>query len=577
VNVFKFREELIKDYESFSRSFTRIRARDIQAFADRTYDSGHFWPDPLIQLNPSFAPGRTVKQLVGDGVLHRECAAIFRTDKAKGNPGKSIRLHQHQEEAVLTAQHGESYVLTTGTGSGKSLSYFIPIVDAVLKERGAGGARGPIRAIVVYPMNALCNSQREELKKFLFAGYGEGSEPVSFGRYTGQENSEERERLANNPPDILLTNFMMLELLITRQDDLDRSIIKAASGLRFLVLDELHTYRGRQGADVALLVRRVRERLNPALLCIGTSATMASEGDAASRREVVVSVATKLFGAQVTAANVITETLRRVTPERTQFDASELKAAIEQDLLQVPDYEALRSHILASWVESRLGLAYEEGKWVRAKPISLKDAAEALARESGTDPALCVERLKHFLLLAYNTRDASNRSLFAFRLHQFISGAGSLFATLEPEGSRYLTVFGQQYMPGDRDRRLFNAVFCRECGQEYFPVWATAPSGVLQAIEPRELGDVAQEDEDQRWGYFMPDPTRQWVPEDLERAFPEGWLEIRRDELAVKPWARRNMPRAMMSWGIGSTMTCAAVGGSQTQTSNSSAFCGSTT
>jgi hypothetical protein len=166
----------------------------------------------------------------------------------------------------LFALAGESYVLTTGTGSGKSLSYFIPIVDACLKAKKADPTPRT-RAIVIYPMNALANSQLEELKKFL------GSDPatrgVSFGRYTGQESDEDRQAMDATPPDILLTNFMMLELLMTRQNDIDKAVMRNAKGLRFLVLDELHTYRGRQGADVALLVRRVREALSDNLICIG--------------------------------------------------------------------------------------------------------------------------------------------------------------------------------------------------------------------------------------------------------------------------------------------------------------------
>ena len=88
-----------------------------------------------------------------------------------------------------------------------------------------------------------------------------------------------------NPPDILLTNFMMAELLLTRQDSIDSQVIANANGLEFIVLDELHTYRGRQGADVAILVRRLRDRCTPGKdpICIGTSATMINEGDDASR------------------------------------------------------------------------------------------------------------------------------------------------------------------------------------------------------------------------------------------------------------------------------------------------------
>jgi ATP-dependent helicase YprA (DUF1998 family) len=133
-------------------------------------------------------------------------------------------------------------------------------------------------------MNALANSQFGELEKFLKAGFPEGQEPVSFKRYTGQENSRERDAIMANPPDILLTNYVMLELILTRPQE-RRSLIKAAQGLKFLVLDELHTYRGRQGSDVALLLRRVRETLKSEnMLMVGTSATMGGGRSLQARR-----------------------------------------------------------------------------------------------------------------------------------------------------------------------------------------------------------------------------------------------------------------------------------------------------
>src|SRR5690349_11522704 len=127
-------------------------------------------------------------------------------------------------------------------------------------------------------MNALANSQENELKKFLQIGYENGKGPVTFARYTGQENDERRQQIIAHPPDILLTNYVMLELLMTRPHE--KKLMEQARGLRFLVLDELHTYRGRQGADVALLMRRVRDRVEAehALQFVGTSATLASGG-----------------------------------------------------------------------------------------------------------------------------------------------------------------------------------------------------------------------------------------------------------------------------------------------------------
>lgn len=135
------------------------------------FAEGVQWPDPLLSLNPSFASGGSVPDLVDKGLLHAECARIFRRKSDRHDLGRDpIVLHQHQREAVDVAKTGRSYVLTTGTGSGKSLAYIVPIVDAVLRERDARGGQRRPGAIVAYPMNPLANSQLGELEKFLQFG-----------------------------------------------------------------------------------------------------------------------------------------------------------------------------------------------------------------------------------------------------------------------------------------------------------------------------------------------------------------------------------------------------------------------
>lgn len=543
MNVFDFRDRVIGEYEAFSRSFSKFHAKDIKTFVDAIYEGQHFCPSPLIQLNPSFVPGRTVEQLVSEKILDSECTKIFRIGKDSENLGFTLPLHKHQDEAIGIAQRGESYVLTTGTGSGKSLSYFIPIVDAILKEKKAGNEGKRIRAIIIYPMNALCNSQLEELEKFLCVGYGKNQQPVTFGRYTGQEKEEERQAMSINPPDIILTNFMMLELLMTRQNELDKAIVRAAVGLRFLVLDELHTYRGRQGADVAILVRRVRQAFNANLLCVGTSATMATDGDASDRKAKVSEVAGRLFGADVHPENVITETLQQVTPDNTEINGSILKSVIEQGVPDSASYDELRQHPISIWVELNLGLAKEAGKWVRAVPKTINDAAVLLTEKTRIGETECRDYLTRFLLLSYNTRNENGKSLFAFRLHQFVSGAGDLFTTLESAGTRYLTVDGQLFKPGDRSKKLFNTVYCRECGQEYYPVWGTIQAQTIQGIEPRNLDEKTHEDEDVRHGFFMPDTTGKWDDTVNEDNYPEDWIEYHRDDPRLKATFRKYQPK----------------------------------
>ena len=271
MNVFELRDRLVDDYRNYTRSFIKIRDPRIKEFVDGHLGAEGFWPEPLLQLNPAFQPGGTIDDLVAEGVLSDECSRIFRYRKSpEDHRGSQLLLHRHQRDAILKAHQGKHYVLTTGTGSGKSLAYIVPIVDRVLRS---GSGRG-IQAIIVYPMNALANSQHEELAKFIDAAYPQGEAPVRFARYTGQERGEAREALRGSPPDVLLTNYMMLELMLTRRED--REVVRAAQGLRFLVFDELHTYRGRQGADVALLIRRCRHAFGNDVICVGTSATMAA-------------------------------------------------------------------------------------------------------------------------------------------------------------------------------------------------------------------------------------------------------------------------------------------------------------
>lgn len=163
MNVFQLRDQVIADYAGYVQSFLAIADEGIKRYVQDEFDRGRLWPDPLVQLNPSFAPGDTIDDLVARGLLAEECRHIFRRAKEQRDGGVPLRLHRHQQDALAIARAGASYVLTTGTGSGKSLAHFVPIVDHVLRHSSRRG----IKAIVVYPMNALCNSQLKELEKYL--------------------------------------------------------------------------------------------------------------------------------------------------------------------------------------------------------------------------------------------------------------------------------------------------------------------------------------------------------------------------------------------------------------------------
>lgn len=134
MNIFDFRRQLIDDYGAYTRSFIQIRDRRVREFVHRQLDNGVLWPDPLIQLNPSFEPGASVDELVADGTLHTECGRVFRLKPEQASTGRALRLHRHQTDAIRIARDGHPYVLTTGTGSGKSMAYLPGMKPDRLRE-----------------------------------------------------------------------------------------------------------------------------------------------------------------------------------------------------------------------------------------------------------------------------------------------------------------------------------------------------------------------------------------------------------------------------------------------------------
>lgn len=544
MRAFEFDYHLISSYERFSRSFSSVRSEDLRAAIDAQYDAGRFWPDALLSLNPRYLSGPTVDDLVASGDLDEGTGRVFRFGE------KPLRFYRHQAESIAKAKSGKSFVVTTGTGSGKSLCFFVPVVDTIIRALRAGKPR-VTRAIIVYPMNALANSQMKEIEKFIGqSGLPDALKPV-VKRYTGQESQEERQRIAANPPDILLTNYMMAELLLTRQDDLDAEVVKNATGLEFIILDELHTYRGRQGADVAVLVRRLRDRCTPdrAPICIGTSATMASEGTEESRAVAVAKVATRLFGSEIGPDAVIDESLQRATDDTITLAhaTAGLADVLKQPIPTNLDDEQLRKHPLAVWAELALGL--DDGlELKRKKPIPFGDAVKRLAEDSGIDQEQCRKHLEDFLtfvsLPEYQRGGAGDEAFLAFKLHRFISGAGEIFTTLAAKPRRVLFE-GQLEDPDAPGHRLYPTRFCRNCGHEYHIVTKNEDDGHIRFL-PRNIDDTPLETEDDNEvaGYLCPVPDNDpdFAFDGELSGYPESWLEERNGIERLRSYRKKRAP-----------------------------------
>ena len=523
MTIFDLHQQVIADYRHFVESFLVIDDERAKEFLHRALgDELRLWPCFLLQLSPSYARGPTVGQLAAQGALHRTAAEIFRTPA-----GQPYHLYQHQVEAINLTCKGQSCVVTSGTGSGKSLCYFVPIIDSLLRQPDTGDR---VAALVVYPMNALVNSQLLALEN-LKEGYERRTGrpfPVTFAKYTGDTRDDEREPLRRRPPQILLTNYMMAELLLVRPED-QRFLDRAGGGLRFLVFDEVHTYRGRQGADVAMLIRRLKERCaGPGLVHIGTSATMVANRDATpqERRATVAEFAQRLFGHPFQADQVIEETLVPFT-EGGEPSRDELIAALEGPVPATLD--ELRRNPLARWVEFEFGIEQEEGgRWKRRVPRTLAEAAQRLATETGSPPASCERRLRDLLTRGGDRVREDGGRAFAFKLHQFVSQGRALFSTLEPADRREFSLEGQLQAGGGR---MFVPIkFCRVCGRDYYHV--------LRADDrflPHPIGlDSGSDDDSQHPGYLMLAPADNDWSEDR---IPDEWYDSR--GRLRQPWRDR--------------------------------------
>lgn len=267
---------------------------------------------PLLEAAAPFERGRSIAQLVDDGILHAGFAQLCSDALPWDRP-----LYLHQDTAITkVVQQQRNLIVATGTGSGKTETFLIPILDHLLRELAAGTLSQPgVRALLLYPMNALANDQLKRLRRVL-AQFPE----ITFGRYTGEtEETDSRAesrfadqfpnepRLPNEilsrralraaPPHILLTNYAMLEYLLVRPEDCELFDGETGGHWQFIVLDEAHIYDGASGIEIAMLLRRLKDRVARSepgrLRCIATSATI---GAGRADFPAAAQFATRLFG-----------------------------------------------------------------------------------------------------------------------------------------------------------------------------------------------------------------------------------------------------------------------------------------
>ena len=152
MNVFDTHRQIVADYARYIRSFINISDPEIAREVEDSLSEGRLWPQPLLQFNPAYEQAGTVEEAIASGLLHDDTRHIF----------SGYSLYRHQQQAIELGARGADFIVTSGTGSGKSLTYIGTIFNHLLANRSAKG----IVAIIVYPMNALINSQTNEFNTY---------------------------------------------------------------------------------------------------------------------------------------------------------------------------------------------------------------------------------------------------------------------------------------------------------------------------------------------------------------------------------------------------------------------------
>ena len=380
--------------------------------------------------------------------------------------------YSHQEEALKLAQKGNNIVVTTGTGSGKTECFLLPIINHLLEELHSGTLTNAVRAIIIYPMNALANDQMKRLRRIF-----DSCPEITFGLYIGNTRHQQKAALAdyrnlhrcdpiinekisrevmqNEPPHILITNYSMLEYMMLRPKD---DAVFSGADLRFLVLDEAHVYRGATGMETAVLMRRLRARISTPknVQYILTSATLGGK----DADDDIVAFAEQLCSATFHAKNII----RFIEVRQPMVDYHEFPTELFSEL---NDENNAIVDVLAKHGADFAPAGDESEKLfellLRSDLFSkLRDAAIGtktlgkLAKEIGVSK----ETLVHLIAVSAGAIK-NDTSLVKARYHFFLRALEGVFVTLT--GSRDLYLSRKEY--DDHDNPVFECALCDDCGR----------------------------------------------------------------------------------------------------------------
>ena len=441
---------------------------------------------PYISMSDPYKKGKSLKELADEGIVSKEILKIknFHPDR---------KLYLHQEEAVRKAYEGKNLIVTTGTGSGKTESFLIPVINQLLKEKENGTLTPGVRTLIIYPMNALVNDQIRRLRELL--SEMDGDNKITFGRFTGEtketyrdakkqyEEIEDidisplcdnelisREQMRENPPHILITNYAMLEYMLLRPGDNIIFSQTNASKWQYIVFDEAHSYTGAKGIEVASLIKRVKAMLNRYdIKFILTSATL---GDEKSDDE-ILSFGNSLCTAKFTKNSIVRSYTREIKPEHEVVELNfnlytELAEAVRKNQSDDTIKNIIQKYEIpfdsSSSVEDILfDLILHDEFYYRVRKVLYRQIKTV--NQVAKELSMPADDFTDFIAVASNAM-RNNERLFEAKYHMFLRGMEGVFVTLNPSNKLFINrmeTYRENPYDEETELKVFEVSFCNNC------------------------------------------------------------------------------------------------------------------
>lgn len=519
INPIQAKDAIVNRYLSYLKTTFFIGNKEIRTEFNKKFEEITFFKGPLIEIGVPFRKGTTIENLIKEGILSQE----FYKLKTEWLPIERP-LYIHQEKSIRqVVGKKNNLIIATGTGSGKTESFLIPIFDYLMKEKESGTLKNQgVRALFLYPMNALVNDQ---LKRFrcLLKNYPD----ITFGSYTGNtEYSEQgaiqkyldsnfhldclegteyqkdnisikplknerlsRESILADPPHILLTNYAMLEYLLLRPRD---TPLFQGNNWSFFVLDEIHTYNGAKGIEIAMLLRRLKERVGKSkkgsIRCIGTSATLSNEKGST---EDVITFAKNIFSESFNPSSIITGEYAEYIQEDDFFEP---KSSLYVSWSEIIEEEKNISSYISIGIENNIPSSILENAQKHSKDLedflfnvlkldsNVNNTRKILLENNGAD-------FSEISSLVFTNGDNPDKNLAALidlavrakvslldlplipaKYHLFIRSPDGAFISFTPKPT--ITLEPCEYIcPNTQDLTIqfpaFEFGLCRKCGSIY--------------------------------------------------------------------------------------------------------------